>query len=102
MATVLGAEEALARSVVDGATLMVGGFGLVGMPLTLVAALNAGPFRELTIVSNNVAETGIFLGQTLRLGKIKRAIGSYFTTNPEGGGGPRAGQPGGAVGPPGA
>ncbi|HXN83046.1 MAG TPA: CoA transferase subunit A [Myxococcales bacterium] len=83
MATVLGAEEALARSVVDGATLMVGGFGLVGMPLTLVAALNAGPFRELTIVSNNLAETGIFLGQTLRLGKIKRAIGSYFTTNPE-------------------
>jgi 3-oxoacid CoA-transferase subunit A/3-oxoadipate CoA-transferase alpha subunit len=83
MATVLGAEEALTRSVFDGATLMVGGFGLVGMPLTLVSALNAGPFRDLTIVSNNLAETGTFLGKTLRLGKIRRAIGSYFTTNPE-------------------
>src|SRR5260370_13527756 len=89
MATVLGAEEALTRSVFDGATLMVGGFGLVGMPLTLVSALNAGPFRDLTIVRNNLAETGTFLGKTLRLGKIKPAIRHDRYPHP-----PRAGTPG--------
>lgn len=83
MAEVLDAAEAIARSVTDGATVMVGGFGLVGMPLTLVSALNRSPRRELTIISNNLAETGRYLGETLRLGKIRRAIGSYFTTNPE-------------------
>lgn len=83
MAEVLDAAEAIARSVSDGSTLMVGGFGLVGMPLTLVSALNRSPRRDLTIVSNNLAETGRYLGETLRLGKVRRAIGSYFTTNPE-------------------
>jgi 3-oxoacid CoA-transferase A subunit len=80
---VVAAEEIIARAVFDGATLMVGGFGLVGMPLTLVSALNASPFRDLTVISNNLAEQGRYLGQTLRLGKLRRTIGTYFTTNPD-------------------
>ena len=79
----LGEEEAIRRTVFDGAVVMVGGFGLVGKPLTLVSALNASPFTDLTIISNNLGEPGKYLGRTLLLGKIRRAIGSYFTTNPD-------------------
>jgi 3-oxoacid CoA-transferase A subunit len=79
----IGAEEAIRRTVFDGASLLVGGFGLVGKPLTLVSALNASPFQGLTILSNNLGEPGRYLGRTLQLGKIRRAIGSYFTSNPE-------------------
>lgn len=79
----LDPAEAIRRVVFDGATLMVGGFGLVGCPLTLVSALNEGPWKDLTIVSNNLGEPGKSLGRTLQLGKVRRAIGSYFTTNPD-------------------
>src|SRR5512139_3033497 len=77
----LEADDAIRLTLFDGASVMVGGFGLVGKPLTLVSALNASPFRDLTILSNNLGEPGRGLGETLRLGKIRRAVGSYFTTN---------------------
>ena len=83
MARLIGPEEAVALVVQDGMTLMVGGFGLVGAPLTLIRALNASPRKDLTIVSNNLGEPGKGLGETLRLGKVRRAIGSFFTSNPE-------------------
>ncbi len=80
---IIDADEAIRRSLFDGASVMVGGFGLVGKPLTLVSAVNASPFRDLTILSNNLGEPGRGLGRTLLLGKVRRAIGSYFTTNPD-------------------
>src|SRR5437588_12299802 len=46
MKRVLSAEEAIRQVVFDGATLMVGGCGLVGKPLTLVRALNQSPFKD--------------------------------------------------------
>jgi 3-oxoacid CoA-transferase A subunit len=79
----IGADEAVALCVQDGMRLMVGGFGLVGAPLTLIRALNASPRKDLTIMSNNLGEAGKALGETLRLGKVRRAIGSFFTSNPE-------------------
>ncbi len=79
----IGADEAVALCVRDGMRLMVGGFGLVGAPLTLIRALNASPRKDLTILSNNLGEAGKALGETLRLGKVRRAIGSFFTSNPE-------------------
>jgi 3-oxoacid CoA-transferase A subunit len=79
----LAPDEAIRRTVSDGATLMVGGFGLVGKPLTLVSALNASPFTGLTVISNNLGEPGRYLGRTLALGKVRRAVGSYFTSNPD-------------------
>jgi 3-oxoacid CoA-transferase A subunit len=82
-ARIVSADEAVAGSVRDGMAIMVGGFGLVGAPLTLVRALNAGPCTGLTIISNNLGEPGKALGETLRLGKVRRAIGSYFTSNPD-------------------
>ncbi|HEY6002634.1 MAG TPA: CoA transferase subunit A [Anaeromyxobacter sp.] len=79
----IDADEAIRRVLFDGASVMVGGFGLVGMPLTLVAAIDASPVKDLTILSNNLGEPGRGLGRTLQLGKIRRAIGTYFTTNPD-------------------
>jgi len=79
----ISAEEAIQRTVFEGASLMVGGFGLVGKPLTLVSALNESPYGKLTIFSNNLGEPGRYLGRTLQLGKVRRAVGSYFTSNPE-------------------
>ena len=77
------ADEAIRLTLFDGASVMVGGFGLVGMPLTLVNALNRSAVTGLTVLSNNLGEPGKGLGQTLLLGKIRRAVGSYFTTNPD-------------------
>ena len=79
----LTAEEVVRTVLFDGATVMVGGFGLAGAPMTVVSAINASALRDLTIVSNNLAETGVHLGRTLLLGKIRRAVGSYFSTNPD-------------------
>jgi 3-oxoacid CoA-transferase subunit A len=62
---------------------MVGGFGLVGAPLTLIDELTKHDVTDLTIISNNVGEAGKGLGILLRQGKIKKAIGSYFTSNRE-------------------
>lgn len=68
----------------SGDTVMVGGFGLVGAPLTLIDALvESSDAEELTIVSNNIGEPGRGLGKLLRQGRIKRGISSYFTSNPE-------------------
>ncbi len=72
---------ALIRS---GDTVMVGGFGLVGAPLTLIDALvEHSDATDLTIVSNNIGEPGLGLGRLLRQGRIRRGISSYFTSNPE-------------------
>jgi 3-oxoacid CoA-transferase A subunit len=65
-------------------TVMVGGFGLVGSPLTLIEALlSSENATGLTTISNNVGEPGKGLGRLLLEGKIRRAIGSYFTSNPD-------------------
>jgi 3-oxoacid CoA-transferase A subunit len=82
-ARVVSAEEAVSR-IRTGDTVMVGGFGLVGAPLALLDALvEASAARELTVVSNNVGEAGKGLGALLRQGRIRRAVSSYFTSNPE-------------------
>jgi 3-oxoacid CoA-transferase A subunit len=82
-ATTLTAAEA-ARLVEPGATIMVGGFGLVGKPLALVEALLEQPgARDLTVISNNLGEPGRGLGAVLRAGRVRKAIGSFFTSNPD-------------------
>ncbi len=82
-ATLTTAEEAIA-TIRTGDTVMVGGFGLVGAPLTLIDALvEHSDATDLTIVSNNIGEPGRGLGKLLRQGRIRRGISSYFTSNPE-------------------
>lgn len=65
----------------DGYTVMVGGFGLVGAPLTLIDGLTKKDVKDLTIISNNLGESGKGLGILLNQNKIKKGIGSYFTSN---------------------
>jgi 3-oxoacid CoA-transferase subunit A/3-oxoadipate CoA-transferase alpha subunit len=75
--------EALAP-IVDGATLMVGGFGLVGAPLALIEGLIAHTdVGGLTVISNNLGEPGRGLGRLLSEGRVRKAVGSYFTSNPD-------------------
>ena len=76
----LSMEDAL-TNIKSGQTLMVGGFGLVGSPLSIIQNLTEHEVSDLTVVSNNVGEAGEGLGILLRQGKLKKAIGSYFTSN---------------------
>lgn len=71
------------QHVQSGDTVMVGGFGLIGAPLSLIHQLTKEEVYDLTIISNNLGEPGKGLGILLRQGKIKKAIGSYFTSNRE-------------------
>ncbi len=81
--TLVDPAEAVAH-VRTGDVVMVGGFGLVGAPLTLIDALvEQSDATDLTIVSNNIGEPGRGLGKLLRQGRIRRGISSYFTSNPE-------------------
>ena len=71
--------EAL-KVVKDGDVILVGGFGLIGSPLTLIEGLTQTDVKDLTIVSNNLGESGKGLGKLLNQEKIGRGIGSYFTS----------------------
>ena len=76
-------QQIIGRIVHSNHTIMVGGFGLIGSPLTLINELTRHNAKDLTIISNNIGEAGKGLGLLLRQGKIKKAIGSYFTSNRE-------------------
>ncbi|GGE15501.1 hypothetical protein GCM10011571_16400 [Marinithermofilum abyssi] len=76
------AEEAM-EYIRSGNTLMVGGFGLSGVPLKLVDALVKTDLTDFTVISNNIGTPGQGLGKLLNTGRIKKAVGTYFTTNPD-------------------
>jgi 3-oxoacid CoA-transferase len=75
--------EAAAALVKEGDCLMAGGFGMTGNPIHLLHALAETPTKNLTYIGNNVGEPGLGGGRLLRNGQIKKAIGSFFTSNPE-------------------
>lgn len=76
--------EAVAGLVPRAATVMVGGFGVVGSPVAVVESLLHDPqVTDLTVISNNLGEPGKGLSELVRARRIRRAIGSYFTTNRE-------------------
>lgn len=79
---VSSAEEAVA-DIPDGASIAVGGFGLVGIPARLIDALRAQGAGDLTIISNNLGTDGFGLGLLLADKRISRSIGSYLGTNKE-------------------
>eukprot|EP00386_Alphamonas_edax_P007797 GDKI01025883.1.p1 GENE.GDKI01025883.1~~GDKI01025883.1.p1 ORF type:complete len:512 (-),score=144.84 GDKI01025883.1:111-1646(-) len=79
---VSSAEEAV-RDIADGATLLVGGFGLCGIPENLIAAVRAKGAKHLTAVSNNCGVDDFGLGVLLRTRQIKRMIASYVGENKE-------------------
>ena len=74
-------EAALEGVVFDGMTLMSGGFGLVGNPENLIAALKENGVKDLTVISNNCGADGFGLWQLLDNGQIKKMISSYVGEN---------------------
>lgn len=67
----------------DGMTLMVGGFGLCGIPEHLIQALARSGVKDLTVISNNCGVDDWGLGLLLRNKQIKKIIGSYVGENKE-------------------
>jgi len=67
----------------DGATLMVGGFGLCGIPENLILALVEKGVKDLTVISNNCGIDDWGLGPLLQNKQIKKMIGSYVGENKE-------------------
>jgi 3-oxoacid CoA-transferase subunit A len=74
------ADDAI-HDIQDGATIMVGGFGLCGIPENLIAALVRKGVKNLTTISNNVGVDDFGLGKCLYAGQIKAHIGSYVGEN---------------------
>ena len=77
---VASADEAV-RDIQDGATVMVGGFGLCGIPENLIAALVRKGVKNLHTISNNVGVDDFGLGLMLAAGQIKSHKGSYVGEN---------------------
>ena len=77
---VAGADEAV-RDIQDGTTLMVGGFGLCGIPENLIAALVKKGVKNLHTISNNVGVDEFGLGLLLAAGQITSHKGSYVGEN---------------------
>jgi 3-oxoacid CoA-transferase subunit A len=76
------ADEAVAR-IPDGATLMVGGFGVCGNPENLLAALLRRGTKGLTVISNNAGIDDFGLGPILRARQIRKMIATYVGENRE-------------------
>lgn len=77
---VANADEAI-RDVSDGATIMVGGFGLCGIPENLIRALVKKGTKNLTTISNNAGVDGFGMGLLLSAGQIRKHIGTYVGEN---------------------
>ncbi len=76
------AAEAIA-DLFDGAVLMAGGFGLCGIPATLIQAVRAHGARDLTFISNNAGVDSIGLGVLLQSRQVRKMISSYVGENKE-------------------
>lgn len=77
------AKDALQDVVQDGQTLAVGGFGLCGIPESLITALRQTGVKNLTCISNNAGVDGFGLGLLLESKQIKKMIASYVGENKE-------------------
>lgn len=67
----------------DGQTILTGGFGIVGTPLTIIDVISETDVKHLHVVSNNLGDYGMGLHQLFMQGKIDKATGSFFTINKE-------------------
>jgi 3-oxoacid CoA-transferase subunit A len=76
------ADDAVAL-IPDGAVIMMGGFGLCGIPENLIAALRARGTRDLTVVSNNAGVDDFGIGVLLRARQVRKMISTYVGENKE-------------------
>jgi 3-oxoacid CoA-transferase subunit A len=79
---VADADEAI-RDIIDGQTIMLGGFGLCGIPEKCIAALVKKGVKELTCISNNAGVDDFGIGLMLKTRQVKKMISSYVGENAE-------------------
>ena len=75
--------DAAIDDIPDGATIMVGGFGLCGNPENLIAALARRRVKDLVVISNNCGTTDLGLGVLLQARQIRKMISAYVGENKE-------------------
>jgi 3-oxoacid CoA-transferase subunit A len=83
MRKVLQSADEAAALVPDGATIMVGGFGLCGIPEGLIASLHRRGTKNLTIISNNAGVDDFGLGILLKNRQIRKMVSTYVGENKE-------------------
>src|SRR3989454_4144593 len=79
---VAGADEAVAQ-IPDGATIMMGGFGLCGIPENLITAVHRRGTKDLTVISNNAGIDDFGIGILLRSRQVRKMIATYVGENKE-------------------
>jgi 3-oxoacid CoA-transferase subunit A len=77
----VGDADAAISHIEDGATILLGGFGLCGIPENLIAALRRKGTKDLTLVSNNAGVDDFGIGLLLQTKQVKKMIASYVGEN---------------------
>ena len=77
---VAGADAAIER-LSDGATILMGGFGLCGIPENLIAAVHRAGVKNLTVASNNPGSTDFGIGLLIESRQVRKMIASYVGEN---------------------
>jgi 3-oxoacid CoA-transferase subunit A len=83
MNKVMDSADAAVADIPDGATIMMGGFGLSGIPEHLIAALFRRGTKRLTIISNNAGVDEYGVGQLLKSRQVRKMISTYVGENKE-------------------
>ena len=83
MNKVLQSAEDAVQMIPDGASIMMGGFGLCGVPENLIKALHASATRDLTIISNNAGIDDFGVGILLKARQVRKMISTYVGENKE-------------------
>jgi 3-oxoacid CoA-transferase subunit A len=83
MNKVLASADAAAALIPDGASILVGGFGLCGIPENLIRALRARGVKQLTLISNNAGIDDFGLGILLRSRQVRKMVSTYVGENKE-------------------
>ena len=81
MTKVFPSADAAVADMKDGASILVGGFGLCGIPENLIAAVRRKGIRNLTVISNNAGVGDFGLGILLGTRQVSQVIGSYVGEN---------------------
>jgi len=83
MNKVLASAAQAVSGIGDGATIMMGGFGLCGIPENLIAALHQRGTKNLTIISNNAGVDDFGIGILMRARQVRKMIATYVGENKE-------------------
>jgi 3-oxoacid CoA-transferase subunit A len=83
MNKVLASAAEAVRMIPDGASILMGGFGLSGTPENLIQALAAAGTRDLTVISNNAGTDDFGIGVLLRARQVRKMISTYVGENKE-------------------